>query len=244
VELERSGLAVLRSNWREGVRRDGTPFAYTCPCAGRYKHQWYWDSCFHAIVWSRFDPARARAELRTLLRAGRTDGFVPHTAFWGARLRLVDARGRPARAVCPRARRGSRRFVKLLVLTPEPVDGEMLRKVLGEDVSQAEVLVVSPAGHQSKIAFWVSDADEAIAEADAAQLETVERLDEQGIDAAGDTGESEPAVALQDALAAFPADRVVVFSHPEGDRDYREDEGLADAEKTLGVPVTHALIER
>ena len=134
--------------------------------------------------------------------------------------------------------------MKLLVLTPEPVDGEMLRKVLGEDVSEAEVLVISPAGHQSKLAFWVSDADEAIAEADEAQQETVERLDEQGIDAAGDTGESEPAVALQDALAEVPADRIVVFSHPEGDRDYREDEGLADAEKNLGVPVTHALIER
>ena len=106
------------------------------------------------------------------------------------------------------------------------------------------MLVVSPAGHQSKLAFWVSDADEAIAEAEAAQEETVERLEEQGIDAAGDTGESEPAVALQDALAAFPADRIVVFSHPEGDRDYREDEGLADAEERLGVPVTHALIER
>jgi hypothetical protein len=95
--------------------------------------------------------------------------------------------------------------VKLLVLTPEPVDG-------------------------------------AIAEADAAQQETVERLDEQGIDAADDTGE--PAVALRDALGAFPADRIVVFSHPEGDRDYREDEGLADAEDSLGVPVSHALIER
>jgi len=134
--------------------------------------------------------------------------------------------------------------VKLLVLTPEPVDGEMLRKVLGEDVSQAEVLVISPAGHQSKLAFWVSDPDDAIAEATTAETDTVERLEEEGIDAAGDTGESEPAVALRDALAAFPADRIVVFSHPEGDRDYREDEGLADAEDSLGVPVTHALIER
>jgi hypothetical protein len=134
--------------------------------------------------------------------------------------------------------------VKLLVLTPEPVDAEMLRTVLGGDVSDAEVLVVSPAGHRSKLAFWVSDADEAIAEAQSAQEETVERLEEQGIDAAGDTGESEPAVALRDALAAFPADRIVVFSHPEGDRDYREDQGLADAERRFGVPVTHALIER
>jgi hypothetical protein len=134
--------------------------------------------------------------------------------------------------------------VKLLVLTPEPVDAELLRSTLGDEVVGAEVLVVSPATNQSKLAFWVSDPDEAIAEADAAQEETVERLEEQGVDAAGDTGESEPAVALEDALAAFPADRIVVFSHPEGDRDYREDEGLAEAENRFGIPITHAVIGR
>jgi len=134
--------------------------------------------------------------------------------------------------------------VKLLVVTPEPVDANLLRATLGEEVEGAEVLVVSPATNQSKLAFWVSDSDEAIAEAEVAQEETVERLEEEGIDAAGDTGESEPAVALQDALATFKADRIVIFSHPEGDRDYREDEGLADAESRFGVPVTHALISR
>ena len=134
--------------------------------------------------------------------------------------------------------------MKLLVLTPEPVDADLLRATLGEDVVGAEVLVVSPATNQSKLAFWVSDPDEAIAEAKAAETETVERLEEAGIDAAGDTGESEPAVALEDALATFPADRIVVFSHPDGDRDYREDKGIADVEKRLGIPVTHAEIGR
>jgi hypothetical protein len=134
--------------------------------------------------------------------------------------------------------------MKLLVLTPEPVDADMLRSTLGEDVEGAEVLVVSPATNRSKLAFWVSDPDEAIAEAETTEEETVERLEEQGVDAAGDTGESEPAVALQDALATFPADRIVVFSHPEGDRDYREDEGLADAEERFGIPITHAVIGR
>jgi len=134
--------------------------------------------------------------------------------------------------------------MKLLVLTPEPVDADMLRSTLGEDVEGAEVLVVSPATNRSKLAFWVSDPDEAIAEAETTEEETVERLEEQGVDAAGDTGESEPAVALQDALATFPADRIVVFSHPEADRDYREDEGLADAEERFGIPITHAVIGR
>ena len=134
--------------------------------------------------------------------------------------------------------------MRLLVLTPEPVDANLLRSVLGDEVEGAEVLVVSPATNQSPLAFWVSDPDEAIEEAELAQEETVERLEEAGVDAAGDTGESEPAVAIADALATFKADRIVIFSHPEGDRDYREDEGLADAEERFGVPITHALIGR
>src|SRR5688572_25779938 len=132
--------------------------------------------------------------------------------------------------------------MKLLVLTPEPIDANMLRSTIGEEVEGAEVLVVSPATNRSKLAFWVSDPDEAIAEADSAQEETVERLEEEGVDAAGDTGESEPAVAIQDALATFAADRIVIFSHE--DLDYREDAGLQDAEQRFGVPVTHAIIGR
>ena len=134
--------------------------------------------------------------------------------------------------------------MKLLVLTPEPVDADLLRAAVGDEAEGAEVLVVSPATNQSKLAFWVSDPDEAIAEAETAQEETTERLEEAGIDAAGDTGESEPAVALEDALATFAADRIVVFSHPEGDRDYREDEGIAELESRYGIPVTHAEIGR
>ncbi|MGO9791135.1 MAG: MGH1-like glycoside hydrolase domain-containing protein [Solirubrobacteraceae bacterium] len=74
---------ALNHNWRHGHRSsDGVSYAFTCPATPRYRHQWYWDSCFHAIAWRHFDVARARAELRTLLRAGRLDGFIPHTAFW------------------------------------------------------------------------------------------------------------------------------------------------------------------
>jgi nucleotide-binding universal stress UspA family protein len=134
--------------------------------------------------------------------------------------------------------------MKLLVVTPEPVDANALRTALGDEVEGAEVLVVSPAGNRSKVAFWVSDSDDAIAKAEAAEEETVERLEEAGVDAAGDTGEAEPAQAIQDALATFKADRIVVFSHPEGDRDYREDDGLAEAEERFGIPLTHAIIGR
>jgi hypothetical protein len=134
--------------------------------------------------------------------------------------------------------------VKLLVVTPEPVDAALLRSTLGEEVRGAEVLVISPASNRSKMAFWMSDADEAIEEAETAQVDTVERLEEEGVDAVGQTGESDPAQAIEDALATFAADRILIFSHPEGDRDYREDEGLADAETRWNVPITHAQISR
>ena len=72
---------VLEGSWTVG-ERDGVPFAYTRPSPGRYRWQWYWDSCFAAIAWRHFDPARSRAELETLLAAARPDGFIGHTIFW------------------------------------------------------------------------------------------------------------------------------------------------------------------
>lgn len=79
---------TLERNWREGAR-DGVPFRYTAPSAGRYPWQWYWDSCFTAIAWRRFDVERARAELETLLAAATPDGFIGHTIFWGERVSLT-----------------------------------------------------------------------------------------------------------------------------------------------------------
>jgi len=79
---------VLRQNWMEGVRGD-KPYAYTQPSPGRYPWQWYWDSCFAAIVWRRFDPARARAELESLLAAQRPNGFIGHTVFWAEPVSLT-----------------------------------------------------------------------------------------------------------------------------------------------------------
>ncbi len=78
---------TLTQNWREGVRAtDRVPFAYTCPSPGHYPWQWYWDSCFTAVSWRHFDPARSRRELESLLAAQREDGFIGHTIFWNTPL--------------------------------------------------------------------------------------------------------------------------------------------------------------
>ena len=80
-DLAKLCRSVLGASWAEGERA-GVPFGYTRPSPTRYPWQWYWDSCFAAIVWRRFEPERSRSELESLLRASREDGFVGHVIFW------------------------------------------------------------------------------------------------------------------------------------------------------------------
>ena len=129
--------------------------------------------------------------------------------------------------------------MKLLVLATDPVSADAVRDALADDdLDGAEVLVVSPAVNESAVAFWVSDSDEAIQDAESAAERTAAGLREGGARARATTGESEPLVALQDALATYPADRVLVFVRDEDEARYREDDVVAEAERRFSVPVT------
>ena len=132
---------------------------------------------------------------------------------------------------------------KILALVAEPISADVLRSAVGpEAADDAEVLVVAPALNSRK-RFFLADPDPAIERAEAVKEETVERLDEEGIDAAGDTGEEDPMLALQDALATFEADEVVLFTHAGGKQNWLE-EGLVDEAKgRLDVPVRHLVVE-
>ena len=82
---------VLEGNWREGRNDCGVEFGYTCPDAVKYPDQFFWDSCFHALAWSRFDPSRAMRELRTLAASQQPSGMIGHTIFWNGPCRLARA---------------------------------------------------------------------------------------------------------------------------------------------------------
>src|SRR5918911_4931247 len=132
---------------------------------------------------------------------------------------------------------------RILALVSEPISAEALRSALGsERIKDAEVLVVAPA-LTSQTRFWLSDMDDAIRRAEEVQEESVERLDEQGVDAAGDTGEADPLLALQDALQTFPADEIVLFTHPDGRRNWLEEGVVEEASERFEAPVRHVLVE-
>lgn len=67
------------SNWKH------TRYRYIAPANQEYLYQWLWDTAFHAIVLSNFDPDWAKREIRNFLLAQGEDGFLPHIIFWGDR---------------------------------------------------------------------------------------------------------------------------------------------------------------
>jgi len=84
--LERMREAV-RSLYDRNRQRGTAPWCgrdydFVCPSMGTYPFQWFWDSCFHAVALARFDPERARIEMRSLLANAQPDGFVAHVTFW------------------------------------------------------------------------------------------------------------------------------------------------------------------
>lgn len=130
------------------------------------------------------------------------------------------------------------------MITSEPIAADDLRAAIGSEATDdAEVLVIAPALHKSALRFWLSDADEAIARAQTVQQESVDQLDDEGIIATGDTGESEPMTAIADSLQTFPADRVALFIHTESEQSYRESTTAAEITERFGLPVTVSAIE-
>jgi hypothetical protein len=112
-----------------------------------------------------------------------------------------------------------------------------------QEAEEAEVLVVAPALN-SKFRFWTSDPDPAIDRAQEVADESAERMDEEGIDAVGDTGESDPLQAIEDALVTFEADAIVLCTHPGGERNWLEDGVVEKArERFPGTEVSHFEIE-
>lgn len=134
--------------------------------------------------------------------------------------------------------------MKLLVLTSEPITADQLRQALPDDAEpeRSEVMVIAPALQEDAFHFWLSDADAAIERADAVRRQTVEKLGAAGVPASGDTGESDPAEAIEDALRTFPADRIVLFTHDKSEQRYREDVDPSQLSERVGRPVDRVTV--
>jgi hypothetical protein len=85
---ERAARIAFARNRVVGHTPEGVEYRFHCPDASKFPAQFLWDSCWHAIALRHLDPAAARDELRTLMRALQPDGFLPHTILWHRPVRL------------------------------------------------------------------------------------------------------------------------------------------------------------
>ena len=116
---------------------------------------------------------------------------------------------------------------RVLVVAAEPVLGppiiEELRRHLGDDMN-ASVMVVAPALTDSALKHAMGDVDEGHERAERVLSESLEALERTGASLEGSVGDADPILAIEDALAEFPADEIVLVTAPEGEGLYLEDE--------------------
>ena len=106
---------------------------------------------------------------------------------------------------------------RLIVMTSEPVSAERVLAAAascnGASTSPASLggLVVSPEGFGK---LEITNDESHYRSALRAESETVASLRRRSVKAAGHVGDHDGAHALEDALALFPAEHVLVFAHP------------------------------
>jgi glycogen debranching enzyme len=76
-QLVKQIVKLMRVN-----RRQSGPFTYTVPSPDSYPYQWFWDSCFHAVILSHFDVSSAKHELLSLVHWQFKNGMIPHMIYW------------------------------------------------------------------------------------------------------------------------------------------------------------------
>ena len=155
---------------------------------------------------------------------------------------------RGARGAEPRkvevAPRGDGDTYRVLVLANETVGGSALLDEIRNRCKgrNSEILVVTPA-ITSQVKHWVSDTDQAYVDADERRAASIAAIREAGLDARGRVGDSDPNVAVEDALLRFPADEVIISTHPPARSRWLERGVVEKAQREIDLPITHVVVD-
>jgi hypothetical protein len=135
---------------------------------------------------------------------------------------------------------------RLLVVAAEPIAGSQLRDEIARrtEGKDATVRVVAPALTDSRLKHAMGDVDEAIADAGQRLDESLEEVRRAGIDASGSVGDSDPLLAIEDALEQFRAHEILILTHEEGEGRWLEDDMFERARRKFEPSITHVVVKR
>jgi hypothetical protein len=136
--------------------------------------------------------------------------------------------------------------LRLLVVVAETVPSAALEAQVAQrfDHRRNAVHVVSPAISGSPVKRAFGDVDDAIIAAKERLESSLRELRRVGIEASGSVGESDPVIAIEDALATFPADEILIVTHPEREATGPERDMFKRARQRFEPPITHLSVER
>jgi hypothetical protein len=162
---------------------------------------------------------------------------------FGAGFAYRAARGSLSRSV--ELTRGGDGRHRVLVVANETVGGgELLNEIAarcrGRD---CEIFVVTPALATSRASHWASDVDEAMELARQRMELSLIAIDELGLKAKGEIGDSDPNVAIEDGLRVFPADEIVISTHPPERSRWLEHGVVERAREQIDLPITHVVVD-
>jgi hypothetical protein len=141
----------------------------------------------------------------------------------------------------PRPSDGTQR---ILVVANETLSGRALRSEITQRSGsrRTELHVVIPALN-TKVKHWTNEEDDARAAAQQRLDTLLGRLRAEGLEAGGDIGDADPVQAMEDALRLFPANEVIISTHPPGRSNWLEREVVERATERFDLPVTHVVVD-
>ena len=126
---------------------------------------------------------------------------------------------------------------RVLIVSTVELGGSAVEHLVGDD---AITMVVVPEVRQSRLQWLANDEDRAH---DVAQR-AAERLaaDTPGTTVAAEAGDSDPLLAIQDALARFQADEILVVTRPDEEANWLEHRADGAPQQIHGIPVRRARV--
>jgi hypothetical protein len=134
---------------------------------------------------------------------------------------------------------------RILVLANETGAGPALFEELAYRTrgQPSDVRIVAPA-LTSRARYWVSDEDAGIADAERRLNATLSRCEAAGIAARGEVGDSDPLLALDDAMRTYKPDEVIIATHLPARSNWLEEGIVAQARSRFPEAlITHVVVD-
>jgi hypothetical protein len=133
---------------------------------------------------------------------------------------------------------------RILVVATAHAGAESLRDRVRAHAGSvdAEVRVVAPAADISRLDWLTNDEQEARAEAADLAVDAGVAVAPDAASVEAEVGDTDPVQAIEDALREFPADELVLVTHPDEGASWLEEGTAEEALARFDLPITRLVV--